>query len=147
MDIEQIKSIIELGIMLTLALAMITIVYLAINRNGAISMLRSQLASFKNKTELEIELNKKMTFLFSIVSNAVYIGLFGTVLGVMVTLSAIEQIEHKALIASLSLPLLSTAVSIVVAIVGTFIFNSVVASVDETLKLWDIKHGNDIKTN
>ncbi len=147
MSLEQIKFAIEAGIMITLAISMVTIIYLAINRSGAISMLRSQLQSFKNKTELEIELNKKITFLFSIVSNAVYIGLFGTVLGVMVTLSAIEQVEQKALISSLSLPLLSTAVSIIVAIIGTFIFNSVNAKIDETLKMWDIAHGNDVKTH
>lgn len=147
MNLEQIKFTIEAGIMLILALSMITIIYLAINRSGAIAMLRSQMQSFKNKTELEIELNKKMTFLFSIVSNAVYIGLFGTVLGVMITLSAIEQVEQKQLIASLSLPLLSTAVSIVVAIIGTFVFNSVNARIEETLKMWDIAHGNDVKTH
>lgn len=146
MNLETAKFAIESGILAILGLTLLTIIYLSISRNSSINMLVSKIGNFKNRTELEIELNKQMTLLYSIVSNAVYIGLFGTVLGVMVTLSAIEQVNQKALISSLSLPLLSTAVSIVVAIIGTFIYNSVASKIEKSLKLWDIEHGNDIKT-
>jgi len=147
MNPEDIKIAIEVLVMSLLALSLITILYLLINKNSSISMLKSQMESFKNKTELEIQLEKKMSFFHSLVSNAVYIGLFGTTMGVMVTLLNISGDNQKELISSLSLPLLSTAVSIVVAIIGTFCFNSVNAKIEETLKYWDICHGYSKKSS
>jgi len=147
MNIESIKLYVEIGVMSILTLSLITIVYLLVSKNSSIGMLKSQIKSFTNKTELEIELEKKMSFFYSLVSNAVYIGLFGTTLGVMISLMNITSANQKALISSLSLPLLSTATSIVVAIIGTFCFNFVNAKIEQTLKYWDISHGYDKKSS
>jgi hypothetical protein len=148
MNTEQIKMYMEIAIMAILAISMFTIIYLTISKYSSISTLKSQIKGFINKTELEIELNKKMSFFYSLVSNAVYIGLFGTTVGVMISLMSIgNNADQGALIKSLSLPLISTATSIVVAVVGTFCFNGVNAKIDETLKSWDIHHGYDKKSH
>jgi len=147
MQTNEIKIYIEIGVMSILALSMISILYLMISKNSSIAMLKSQIDNFKNKTELEIQLDKKMSFFYSLVSNAVYIGLFGTTVGVMVSLMSITSANQKELISSLSLPLISTAVSILVAVIGTFCFNFTNAKIDETLKYWDIHHGFDKKSN
>jgi biopolymer transport protein ExbB/TolQ len=147
MNPMNIKIVIEIAVMSLLAVSLLTILYLVISKNSSITMLKSQMKSFTNKTELEIELEKKMSFFHSLVSNAVYIGLFGTTMGVMVTLLNITGDNQKELISSLSLPLLSTAVSIVVAIIGTFCFNFVNAKNEETLKYWDIYHGHSKKSS
>ncbi len=143
---QTMKLYVEIGIISILAISLMTILYLVINKNSSISMLRSQIGGFKNKTELEIELDKKMSFFYSLVSNAVYVGLFGTTLGVMITLMSMNSVNQKDLISSLSLPLLSTAISIVIAILGTFCFNFVNARIEETLKIWDIHHGYSKKS-
>lgn len=147
MSLNEIKWIVEMCVMVVLALALILIVFLLISKKSSISMLRTQIGGFKNKTELDIELNKKMSFFYSLTSNAVYIGLFGTTLGVMVALVSLDGPDKSGLIRMLSLPLLSTAVSIIVAIVGTFCFNHVNALIEETLKYWDIHHGYDQKVS
>jgi len=147
MNANTIKLYIEIGVMSLLALSIVTILYLMISKNSSIGMLKSQIKGFVNKTELEIELEKKMSFFYSLVSNAVYIGLFGTTMGVMVTLMNISGDNQKEIISSLSLPLMSTAVSIVVAIIGTFCFNFTNAKIEETLKYWDIYHGYDKKSH
>ena len=147
MDLENMKLGIEICVMTILVTAMIVIIFLLINKKSSISMLRTQIGGFKNKTELDIELNKKMSFFYSLTSNAVYIGLLGTTLGVMIALMGIDDTDKSGLIKTLSLPLLSTAVSIIVAIIGTFCFNHISALIEETLKYWDIHHGYDQKVS
>ena len=105
MNTQQIKMYMEIAIMAILAISMFTIIYLTISKYSSISTLKSQIKGFMNKTELEIELNKKMSFFYSLVSNAAYIGLFGTTVGVMISLMSIgNNADQGALIKSLSLP-------------------------------------------
>lgn len=142
MNPAELKHIIEFGVMSILALSLISIVYFSIDRFSAFKFISGQLSKFSNKTELEIELNKKMTIIYSISSNAVYIGLLGTVLGIIVTLSQIGASDQSGIIASLSLPLISTAASLVVAIIGTFFYNALQARIEIVGMLWDIEHGH-----
>lgn len=142
MNPTELKTIIEFGVMSILALSLSSIVYFSIDRFSAFKFISGQLSKFKNKTELEIELNKKMTIIYSVSSNAVYIGLLGTVLGIIVTLSQIGASDQAGIIASLSLPLISTAASLVVAIIGTFFYNALVARIETVGMLWDIEHGH-----
>jgi biopolymer transport protein ExbB len=141
---DYIKIGIEFSVLSILAISLLAMVYLTINRYSAFAFVESQLDRFPNKTELEIELNKKMTMIYSIASNAVYIGLFGTVLGIIYTLAQINTGNQKELISSLSMPLISTAVSIVVAVVGTFLYNALVDRIEVVSKKWDIHHGHSI---
>lgn len=138
----EFKQIIEVSIMALLGTSLVLIIYLSINRFSNFKFISGQLPKFKNKTELEIELNKGMMLIYSISSNAVYIGLLGTVLGIIVTLGEISGGRQSEIFSSLSLPLLSTAASLVVAIIGTFFYNALSAEC-ETVKLkWDIEHGH-----
>lgn len=141
-DPSGMKEIIETGVMGILAVSLISIVYFSIDRFSAFKFITGQLAKFKNKTELEIELNKKMTVIYSVSSNAVYIGLLGTVLGIIVTLGQIGDGNQAGIIASLSLPLISTAASLVVAIIGTFFYNALNAEIETVKMRWDIEHGH-----
>jgi biopolymer transport protein ExbB/TolQ len=40
------------------------------------------------------------------------------------------------------LPLISTAASLVVAIIGTFFYNALSANIETVKMLWDIEHGH-----
>lgn len=146
MNPAEIKTMIEVGVMSILALSLSSIVYFSIDRFSNFKFISGQLSKFQNKTELEIELNKKMTIIYSISSNAVYIGLLGTVMGIIVTLSQIGDSNQSGIIASLSLPLVSTAASLVVAIIGTFFYNALDAKIETVKMLWDIEHGHAAQT-
>lgn len=141
------QTIVETAIMSVLAISLLSIVFLSIGRFSNFKFVAGQLGHFPNRTALELELGKRMTLIYSISSNAVYIGLLGTVLGVMITLSQIKEgSTSTGLIAALSLPLISTAASLVVAIIGTFIFNALNDEIERVKMLWDIQHGHSAQT-
>lgn len=115
----EMKELIEYGVGGILFVSLSTLVALSIGRLSALKLVEGQLLRFKNKTELELELKKSMTMIYSITSNSVYFGLLGTVLGMIVVLSQVGTgtADMSGLIASLAFPLLSTAASLVVAII------------------------------
>ncbi|NPA28953.1 MAG: TonB-system energizer ExbB [Epsilonproteobacteria bacterium] len=84
------------------------------------------LRSFREKEELEIALGENMTMLASIGANAPFIGLLGTVMGIMVTFVTIGQsglVETKQIMVGLALALKTTAGGILVAIPVIWFYN------------------------
>lgn len=145
MTIETIKTIIEVAVVSTLVISLIVTIFLSISKQSQINLLKTQISNFKSKIKLEIELNKKMSLFNSLVSNAVYIGLFGTTLGVIITLQNVG-VDKGKVIASLSLPLISTAISIIVAIISSFFYNHTTDKIEEILKTWDLENDNNKET-
>jgi biopolymer transport protein ExbB len=99
---------------------------------------------FKTKQELEIELTKGLTFIASVASNAPYIGLLGTVLGIMLTFYTIGQegfVDTKKVMVGLALALKATAVGLLVAIPSSVLYNLLLKKVKNLLLLWEIKNG------
>lgn len=67
-----------------------------------------------------------MTLLNSIYSNAPYVGLLGTVVGIMLTfyeMGVSGQIEVKSVLIGLSLALKATALGLLIAIPALFAYN------------------------
>jgi biopolymer transport protein ExbB len=99
---------------------------------------------FKTKQELEIELTKGLTFIASVASNAPYIGLLGTVLGIMLTFYTIGQegfVDTKKVMVGLALALKATAVGLLVAIPCSVLYNLLLRKVKNLLLLWEVKNG------
>jgi biopolymer transport protein ExbB len=99
---------------------------------------------FKTKQELEMELTKGLTFIASVASNAPYIGLLGTVLGVMLTFYTIGQegfVDTKKVMVGLALALKATAVGLLVAIPSSVLYNLLLKKVKNLLLLWEVKNG------
>jgi len=99
---------------------------------------------FKTKQELEMELTKGLTFIASVASNAPYIGLLGTVLGIMLTFYTIGQegfVDTKKVMVGLALALKATAVGLLVAIPCSVLYNLLLRKVKNLLLLWEIKNG------
>jgi biopolymer transport protein ExbB len=99
---------------------------------------------FKTKQELEIELTKGLTFIASVASNAPYIGLLGTVLGIMLTFYTIGQegfVDTKKVMVGLALALKATAVGLLVAIPSSVLYNLLLRKVKNLLLLWEVKNG------
>jgi biopolymer transport protein ExbB len=99
---------------------------------------------FKTKQELEMELTKGLTFIASVASNAPYIGLLGTVLGIMLTFYTIGQegfVDTKKVMVGLALALKATAVGLLVAIPCSVLYNLLLRKVKNLLLLWEVKNG------
>ncbi len=99
---------------------------------------------FKTKQELEMELTKGLTFIASVASNAPYIGLLGTVLGIMLTFYTIGQegfVDTRKVMVGLALALKATAVGLLVAIPSSVLYNLLLRKVKNLLLLWEIKNG------
>ncbi|OGS37551.1 MAG: TonB-system energizer ExbB [Elusimicrobia bacterium RIFOXYB2_FULL_49_7] len=99
---------------------------------------------FQDKRKLEITLTAKLHLLATIGSNAPYIGLLGTVLGIMLTFHTIGQqgyMETAKIMTSLALALKATAMGILVAIPSVALYNTLLRRVKVLLTEWDIAHG------
>lgn len=92
---------------------------------------------------LETDLTKNLTLLSIISSNAPYIGLLGTVLGIMITfydMGAAGNIENNAILIGLSLALKATALGLVVAIPTLMAYSACLRQCDVLSAKWKTSH-------
>src|SRR5215470_3958032 len=77
-------------------------------------------ATFSNVKALELELTKRLVIVASVASNAPYIGLLGTVLGIMLTFYTLgldASVDTGRIMVGLALALKATAAGLVVALI------------------------------
>jgi biopolymer transport protein ExbB len=99
------------------------------------------LRSFKEKEELEIALGENLTMIASIGANAPFIGLLGTVMGIMVTFVTIGQsglVETKDIMVGLALALKTTAGGILVAIPVVWFNNHLGRKAEILVARWEM---------
>jgi biopolymer transport protein ExbB len=102
--------------------------------------MRVDLGDYLEPHGLQVALTKHLTVLASIASNAPYIGLLGTVLGILITfhdLSSGAELSASAVMLGLALALKATAAGLVVAIPATLIYNGLVRRVDVLTARWN----------
>jgi biopolymer transport protein ExbB len=99
-----------------------------------------------DRKSFEIEITKRMAVIATIGSNAPYIGLLGTVLGIMLTFFTIGKegyVDATKIMVGLALALKATAVGLVVAIPSIAFYNYLTRKVKVALLQWDAKHGRE----
>jgi biopolymer transport protein ExbB len=136
------KDLVDYGIIGLLLLLSFFAVAIAIERWSFYR--KVEVEKFKTKQELEMELTKGLTFIASVASNAPYIGLLGTVLGIMLTFYTIGQegfVDTKKVMVGLALALKATAVGLLVAIPSSVLYNLLLRKVKNLLLLWEVKNG------
>ena len=104
---------------------------------------------FDDKRILELLLHQRLTLIATIGSNAPYIGLLGTVFGIMVTFVEIGSnalIDTQSIMVGLSLALKATAAGLIVAIPSIVFYNFLLRKTEVILALWDIAHNPPPKT-
>ena len=96
---------------------------------------------FKTKNQIERATTKNLTAISLIGSNAPYIGLLGTVGGIMVVFYEIGlsggQIDTSKIIIGLALALKVTAAGLIVAIPSTMIYGGLMRKVDIAISEWE----------
>lgn len=88
---------------------------------------------------LKMDLSKRLTTIATIGSNAPYVGLLGTVLGVLVTFYDIGQqgnISSSAVMLGLAMALKATALGLVVAIPSIVVYNGLLRRIEEIEDQW-----------
>lgn len=96
---------------------------------------------YETKEELELDLGNNVSTIATIGSNAPYVGLLGTVLGIMITfysLGDVGAVDPKKIMTGLALALKATAMGLVVAIPAIIFYNILLRKMERLLTQWDI---------
>src|SRR5579885_233443 len=105
---------------------------------------RVDMAQFTSPQLFEIALTKRLVVIGTVAANAPYIGLLGTVLGIMLTFHTMGTSGTMAvatIMIGLSLALKATAVGLLVAIPCVVMNNALRRRVTELLTLYKVQHG------
>jgi len=140
---EELKLIVDYGIIGVLGLMGFLTLYFFIERVMFYSSV--DLAAFSTKDELELDLGNNVSAIATIGSNAPYIGLLGTVFGIMLTfytLGESSSIDTKSIMTGLALALKATAMGLLVAIPSIVFYNVLVRKMEVLLTRWTIKYGS-----
>jgi biopolymer transport protein ExbB len=95
---------------------------------------------------LNVALTRNLTWISTIGSNAPYVGLLGTVFGILITFYDIGQssnIEPAAIMTGLALALKATAAGLLVAIPSIMIYNGLLRKVDVLSANWKRLQSNE----
>ncbi len=139
---EWLKVIIDYGIMGLMLLLSIAAVAIAVERHLVYKNLNVD--HFPDKKALELVLTEKLHFIATIGSNAPYIGLLGTVLGIMLTFYTMGKegfMDTGKIMVGLALALKATAAGLVVAIPSVVLYNLLLRKAKVLMMQWEIKNG------
>jgi len=141
---EWLRATIDYGIMGLLLLLSVVAVAIAVERHLVYKNLNIE--RFRDMKSLELALTEKLHFIATIGSNAPYIGLLGTVLGIMLTFYTMGKegfMDSGKIMVGLSLALKATAAGLLVAIPSVVLYNLLVRRAKVLMMQWEIKNGRE----
>lgn len=138
--LQQYIDYIILGLLAFMSFIML---WLVIDR--FIFLNKVNVASYSNIHELDIDLSRHLTAISTIGSNAPYVGLLGTVIGILLTFYELGNsggdIDAASIMVHLSLALKATAVGILVAIPSMVFYNCLCRKVEVNRLKWKALNG------
>ncbi|MCD4668503.1 MAG: TonB-system energizer ExbB [Sulfurimonas sp.] len=140
MNIELIKDIVDYGVIGLLGVMSFMAFWFWIER--ILFYKGIDVKSFETKEELEIALTNNINIISTFGSNAPYIGLLGTVFGIIITFYSMGQggeLDAKMIMTSLALALKATAMGLIVAIPSIVFYNHLARRIEVILAKWDIE--------
>jgi biopolymer transport protein ExbB len=139
---EWLSAAIDFGVIGLLAALSVIVVAVGLER---LFFFRSvEPDSFTNVKALELALTKRLVVVASVASNAPYIGLLGTVLGIMLTfynMGLDASADVGKIMIGLALALKATALGLIVALVSVVAYNALLRKTKVLLLEWEIAHG------
>jgi biopolymer transport protein ExbB len=142
--VEYIKYIIDYGIIGLLIFMSLATIGIAIERYLFYRTIK--FFDYTNRKSLELALTERLHLIASIGSNAPYIGLLGTVLGIMFTFYSMGRngfMDTGKIMIGLAMALKVTAVGLLVAIPAVFIYNLLLRKAKVILMQWEIEDGRE----
>ncbi|MBU0485378.1 MAG: TonB-system energizer ExbB [Proteobacteria bacterium] len=139
---DWLKYAIDYGIIGLLVVMSLIAVSVGVERYLLFKKIRIE--DFADRKSLELELTNKMHLIATIGSSAPYIGLLGTVLGIMLTFYAMGKsgfMDTNKIMVGLALALKVTAVGLLVAIPAVIIYNLLLRKIKVMIMQWEIRDG------
>lgn len=137
--LEQAEIFLDYGVMAILGMMSLVTLWLFIERLIFFKTIR--LESYKSAELLELDLTDNIGVISAIGSNAPYVGLLGTVLGIMITfysLGDVQSVDPKQIMSSLALALKATALGLVVAIPAIVCYTYLLRKIEKILTRFEI---------
>lgn len=132
-------NVVDYGIIGILGLMSFLVLFFWIER--LLYYKKIDLTNYTSHEALELDVTKNISIISSFGANAPYIGLLGTVLGIIVTFYTLGQagdIDVKSIMTSLALALKATAMGLVVAIPAIFFYNHLSRKIEVMITKWQI---------
>lgn len=139
--IDLLKATLDYSIMGILGLMSFFMVWFVVER--WLFYRRVDLSRFDHPQQLNVELTRHLTIVSSIGANAPYVGLLGTVLGILITfydLGHHRGLDPGAIMLGLALALKATAMGLAVAIPSIVFYNALLRRVDVLTADWERRH-------
>ena len=140
------ESAIDYGIMGVLILMSIITLWLFIERMMFYSGIR--INDYEHRDTLEIDLTDNIGVISAIGSNAPYVGLLGTVLGIMFTfysMGDVGAVDAKQIMLGLALALKATAMGLIVAMPAIVTYTILLRKVEKILTVFDVAQDTKLK--
>lgn len=135
--LQQYSDFIIIGLLLLMSVTMLAMV-----TERYIFLRKVNVANYPTIHELDIDLNRNMTTISTIGANAPYVGLLGTVIGILLTFYQIGHgggdIDAGIIMMHLSLALKATALGILVAIPSMVFYNGLGRKVEVNRLKWKV---------
>ncbi|MGE4511969.1 MAG: TonB-system energizer ExbB [Sulfurimonadaceae bacterium] len=128
---EFLKETVDYGILGILFL--MSFISIALSFERYFFYKKINLSDYKTKNEIEIALTNNLSTISMIGSNAPYVGLLGTVIGIMVVFYDMGQnasLETSVVVIGLSLALKATALGLLVAIPSMMLYSGFLRKTD-----------------
>ncbi len=140
--IEFTKQYIDYAIFGILALMSLIMLYKVIERS--IFYARVDIRKYSSIHLLSLDLERGLTPVYTVGSTAPYVGLLGTVIGILMTFYDMGQaggdIEAGKIMTGLALALKATAAGILVAIPSVWFYNALTAKIEAKKLAWKAHH-------
>ncbi|MDD5405584.1 MAG: TonB-system energizer ExbB [Sulfurovaceae bacterium] len=139
MDMEQLRNLVDYGIIGLLGIMSFLVVFFWIER--LLFYKKLDIKNYSTKEALELDVSQNISIISSFGANAPYIGLLGTVLGIIVTFYTLGQsgnMDVKTIMTSLALALKATAMGLAVAIPAIFFYNHIARKIEVIMTKWEI---------
>ena len=133
------EQALDYGVMGVLILMSIVTLWLFIERLMFYKSVRIE--DYDHRDNLEMDLTDNIGVISAIGSNAPYVGLLGTVVGIMITfysMGDIGAVDAKKIMVGLALALKATAMGLVVAMPAIVAYTIVLRKVERILTRYDV---------
>lgn len=142
MNMDWLTSAVDYGVIGLLALASVIVVAIGIERTLYYRRIDAQ--RVPDIKSLELALTGRLVVIASVASNAPYLGLLGTVFGIMLTFYRMGQgavVDPTQIMVGLALALKATAAGLVVALVAVVLYNALLRKAKVLMLEWEIARG------